>query len=130
MLVLLSISCYPPDYYRFLRASPEYHTKLARECDSLLARGPVVGSPYTRIFAQNSISLTPNIREMKPTHIEITETSVVLSVGSYFIIWHQSDRDPDLWVMVAYQEGHSRQVYASKKDAASKTKPENPRQNP
>ncbi|SRR5258706_10596176 len=115
MLALLCISCGPADYRRFLQESPKYYAKLASECDSLLARGPVTGSPATRLFAQQSDSLPPGIRDLKPTHIEIAESSVLLSVGSYFIIWHESDQNHGLWVMVAYQEGHSRQVYSRKK---------------
>ena|SRR6266404_625034 len=92
-----------------------YYERIASECDILLARGPVMSSLEGRQLARQTNSLPPTIKELKPSHIQITTNAVELILNSYQIIWMQREEDHDLWTLVAYVEGHTKEVYSKRK---------------
>jgi len=117
IVVAICVSCDFSDYSHFLHREKDYYVRLAEDCDTLLPRAPVTTSAETRRFAQETNTLPATIRELHPTHIQITGDAVLLTVGSYFIVWRQSDQDKQLWILVAYREGHRQEVYSHKKPA-------------
>src|SRR5256885_16223559 len=98
-VALLCTAC--DDFSRFKRGKPEYYARLSAECDSLLPRGPVRGMLEERIFAQETNSLPPMIRQLSPSYIQIVDNTVLLMVGSYTIIWRQGEDDDQLWKLFA-----------------------------
>jgi hypothetical protein len=110
---VLVTSC--DDFSRFEGRSAAYYAGLASECDSLLARGTVIGGPAERELAGQTNSLPPAIRQLGPHRIRIIEETVLLTVGSFFIIWRHSEDDEQLWVLAAYKEGHRKTLYTMSK---------------
>jgi len=117
-VVMVCTSCSRSDYSRFLCHKQDYYARLAAECDSLLPRGPAATSAEARGFARETNSLPPTIKDLSPTQIRIKGDAVMLTVGSYFIVWRQSDQDKEVWILVADHEGHRREVYSRRKPAA------------
>ena len=110
---LACISC--DDMSRFNRQGAEYYASLATECDSLLARGPAASMPEARAVARQTNSLPPQVRQLGPSHVQITERSVQLFVGSYNITWARSQDDEHLWRLSTYREGHGKILYSVRK---------------
>jgi hypothetical protein len=108
-------SCNRSDFTSFVRRDASYHARLAAACDEILAKGPVTGAADSRAFAKDTNSLPQVVRELHPSHIEIRANSVLLSVGTYFVLWKPSDQDQRVWVLTAYRDGHERQVYKRNK---------------
>ncbi|MEY2430258.1 MAG: hypothetical protein QOJ40_3143 [Verrucomicrobiota bacterium] len=113
MGALACISC--DDMSRFSRRDAAYYASLAAECDSLLARGPAASIPEARAVARQTNSLPPQLRQLGPSHVQITERSVQLFVGSYNIIWARNQDDEHLWRLSTYREGHGKILYSVRK---------------
>ena len=103
------------DMSRFARRSEAYYASVAAECDSLLVRGPATTAPEARMVARQTNSLPQQIRQLGPSHIKITDRLVQLDLGSFFLIWAQSQDDDHLWTLSTYSEGHGKTLYSLRK---------------
>ena len=126
VLTVLCASCNPsPGYREFVRHKQDFYIKLAAECDGLLPQAPVTGAAESRRLAQDTNSLPPLVKALNPDRVIVDTNVVHLRIGtgmiSYGIVWHSKDEDPSLWILSAYTEGSSQDVYSRRRSAQERT---------